>query len=427
MSTVTQVPAFNHSICHTALTNFDQVAVQLKGEFSAELLDKIRLPRERIELRLAPQMQDGRLQNIRAFIVRHSDALGPAKGGIRMAPNVDLDAVTGLAMEMTWKCALIGVPFGGGKSGIVADPRKMSAFDKETIIRSFTRNARRHIGPRIYVPAPDMGTNEADMGHVKDTISFADGAAITDGCFVTGKPVILGGIPGRREATGRGVAITAHQALAQLGLDPHRATAIVQGFGNVGSVAALQLQQLGIRVLGASDVDGAVFNPNGIDVVALAEHNLRAGSVAGFAGGSAIGGGALLEQPCDILVPAASGGQITEANAPSLQCRLIVEGANGPTTPEADRVLADRGILVVPDILANAGGVFVSYLEYTQETQQEQMTEEEVNTRLTHRMTARYAAVRNLAKERGVTMRQAAMLTAVRSVCQAVIARGALP
>ena len=415
------------SLLNTAMANFEQAANLLADEVNPDVIAKLRRPKERMELTLTPLLSDKKLHAFRAFIVRHSDALGPAKGGIRMTPTVTLEDVNGLAMEMTWKCALIGTPFGGGKSGIIADADGLSKIDKETIIRSFAHNAARHIHPQVYVPAPDMGTNEEDMGHIKDTISFAMGISTTQGCYVTGKPVILGGIPGRREATGRGVAICVDKALAVLGRKAQGATAIVQGFGNVGSVAARAMAELGMKIVGLSDIRGATANPAGLDLDALTSHAAATGSVGGFAGGQDVDGADLLEMPCDVLVPAAAGGQITAENAGRLQAKILAEGANGPTTPEADEVLIRRNILVVPDILCNAGGVFVSYLEYTQETQQEQMTEQQVQSRLKHRMSERFEMVHHLSRDRKLPMRQAAMYLAVKTVCEAVKARGYLP
>ena len=415
------------TLLHTAMANFEQAAGLLAEEVDKNVIDKLRQPKERMELSLTPMLSDHKLHYFRAFIVRHSEALGPAKGGIRMTPGVTLDDVNGLAMEMTWKCALIGTPFGGGKSGIVADAESLAKIDKETIIRSFAHNASRHIHPQVYVPAPDMGTNEEDMGHIKDTITFSLGVSTTQGCYVTGKPVILGGIPGRREATGNGVTICVEKALAALGRKMKGATAVVQGFGNVGSIAARAMADLGMKIIAISDIRGGTSNANGLDMDALARHAAKTGSVVGFAGGTDISNAAVLETPCDVLVPAAAGGQITAENAGRIQAKIIAEGANGPTTPEADEILLRRNIFIVPDILCNAGGVFVSYLEYTQETQQEQMTEQMVVTRLQQRMSERFEKVYNLSRERKLHMRPAAMYLAVKTVCEAVKARGYLP
>lgn len=415
------------SLLENARINFDRSAFLLQDEFGSGLLAKVRRPRERIELSMGPRMQDGSVRTFSAFVVRHSDALGPAKGGIRMTPTVTLDDVTALAMEMTWKCALIGVPFGGGKSGIVADPAAMSADDKETLIRSFARNAHRHIGPQVYVPAPDMGTNERDMGHLKDTVCYSLGQSTTAGCYVTGKPVILGGIPGRREATGRGVVACIQEAFRTEGREIRGSTAIVQGFGNVGAVSARAFAEAGGKILGVSDIHGAVYRSSGLDMAALDKHVAAHGTVSGFEGGEPVHGRKLLELPCDVLIPAAAGGQIIAENASRIAARMIAEGANGPTDAAADEILTRRGVLVIPDILCNAGGVFVSYLEYTQETQQEQMTEHEVQTRLMRRMSEKFTQVRELSEQRGLSMRDAAMYIAVHGVCSAVVARGYLP
>ena len=415
------------SMLANALANFDKTLPLLKAEFSEDIFDRLRYCKERSELRLSPQLSDGRVHIYMAYVVEHSNTLGPAKGGIRMAPNVTIDDVSALAMEMSWKTALIGVPFGGGKSGIVADPTKLSASDKQTLIRSFARNAQRHIHPLVYVPAPDMGTNESDMGYIKDSITYSQGLATTQGCYVTGKPVVLGGIPGRREATGRGVAIATEEAMNLLGLKVKGAKAIVQGFGNVGAIGAQALAEKGFRIVGVSDVYGAIYSEKGLDIAKLIEHVRKAGCVRGFTGAKTVDGLDLLEMPCAVLVPAATANQITQTNAPKIKARVIAEGANGPTTPEADEILMKRKVFVIPDILCNAGGVYVSYLEYTQETQQEQMTEVEVRTRLENRMKEKFNLVAKTAKDRKLDIRQAAMYLAVKNVCTAIVARGALP
>ncbi len=415
------------TVLQNAQFHFERAAQISEGEVAPLFLEKMRRSKERIEISLTPQLHDDQVHIFRAFVVRHSIALGPCKGGIRMRPDVTLDDVTGLAMEMTWKCALIGVPFGGGKSGIVADPHAFSAHDKEILMRNFARNAVRHINPLVYVPAPDMGTNERDMGYIKDTLSWSVGHATTQGCYVTGKPVILGGIPGRREATGRGVAVCIVEALRHRGHKPPQCTAILQGFGNVGSVAAKALAERGVRVLGVSDLQGAVYHECGLDLARLEAHVAATGTVKDFSEASAVGPAELLEMPCDVLVPAAAESQITRENAPRISARLLAEAANGPTTPEADQILTERGVLIVPDILCNAGGVFVSYLEYTQETQQEQMTESEVRMRLEQRMTDKFHEVRKFAQQRRLSMRDAAMQLAVKTVARALEARGLLP
>lgn len=415
------------TILSNATENFTRAAEMLNGEFDRDLIDKIAQPKERIEITVGPQFDDARIHTFKAFLVRHSDAMGPAKGGIRMTPDVTLDDVAGLAMEMTWKCALMGLPFGGGKSGILADPHDLDEYNKETLIRSFTRAAMRHIGPQLYVPAPDMGTNERDMGYVKDTIAYSAGQAGTQGCYVTGKPVILGGIPGRREATGRGVVETISEACRALGIPLENATTVVQGFGNVGGVAAKTLQDRGAKVIAVSDLHGAVYHPAGLDVRALLTHHAQTGRVGGFPGAQEMDGGEMLELPCAVLVAAAAASQITSDNAPRIKAKILAEGANSPTTPKADEILLGNDVFLIPDILCNAGGVFVSYLEYTQETQQEQWTQDEVRARLHKRMCEKFAEVASTAEGRKCTMRDAAMYQAVKTVATAMIARGKLP
>lgn len=417
------------TILSNAEANLQNACTILVEEYPQDLLDKVSRTRERIEFTLAPLLSDGKIHVFKAFIVRHSQTLGPSKGGIRMTEQVTLDDINGLAIEMTWKCALIGVPFGGGKSGIVADSRTLNAYDKEQLIRCFVRNAHRQIDPHVYVPAPDMGTGEREMGFIKDTIAYSAGMANTDGCFVTGKPIILGGIPGRREATGRGVVMTIQTATEKLNKDIRDMKIIVQGFGNVGSVAAEALYELGATILGVSDVDGAIVSADGkgLDILAVQNHCKQMDSVAGFEGAREIDGKAMLELDCDILVLAAAENQITKDNAENIKASMIAEGANSPISPEADKIIEEKGTLIIPDILCNAGGVFVSYLEYTQETQQEQMRLEEVQERLSRRMTEKFDAVWDMAQNRKISMRQAAMLLAVIHVCEASIARGHLP
>lgn len=410
-----------------AYVNYDNAVALLKNEYDGALLRKLRQPKERTELRLSPQLSDGSLHLFKAYIVHHDSALGPCKGGIRMTPSVTLDDITALAMDMTWKCALFGVPFGGGKSGIIADPLALAPDDKQALIRSFTRAAHHLIHPLVYVPAPDMGTNERDMGYIKDAITYSAGNATTQGCYVTGKPVILGGIPGRREATGRGVAIATDAALSRLGMSINGAKVIVQGFGNVGSMACAALIERGAVIVGVSDIDEAVYDEQGLDIGKLRNHVKAAGSLKGCKQGRKVGHESLLDMACDVLVPAAAGNQITARNAPKIKARIIAEGANGPTTPEADEVFIKRGVFVIPDILCNAGGVFVSYLEYTQETQQEQMTEDVVIARLEKRMHERVHLVVDTAEKRHLSTRDAAMLLAVSRVCEATLAKGNLP
>lgn len=382
--------------------------------------------KERIRLRFSPKLSSGRVENIIAYVVRHSTTLGAAKGGIRMAPGVDEDQICALAMEMTLKTALAGVPFGGGKSGIRMDPHKLSPDDKELVIREFTRAARRHIGPEIYVPAPDMGTSEVEMGYIKDTISYSEGCATTRGCYVTGKPLVLGGIPGRREATGYGVVLTIKAAAEKIGLELPKARIVVQGMGNVGGVAARLAVAEGCTLVAAADQFGAVAHPDGLDVDALLAHIRQTGSVKSFPGGQSLNPEQIYDIPCEIFVPAAIGGVLTAERAGRLKARIVAEGANGPTLLEADQILEERGLLVIPDILCNSGGVYVSYLEYTQETQHEQYTLETVNARLERQMLGKFEQVWQRAAESGRSMRSEAVRMAIDRLHQGVVSRGVM-
>jgi glutamate dehydrogenase (NAD(P)+) len=419
------VPEQTDLILQTALWNVQQAAARL--ELSEDLTRRIVEPAEQIRTVIHPQVPGGKMLHARVFVVRHNDVLGPSKGGIRLTGTVNLNEVTGLAMEMTWKTALIGVPFGGGKAGIRYDPARLNPTEKEILIRAFTRGVRRHIGPEVYVPAPDMGTNESDMGHIRDCISYSGGTSIPAGCFVTGKPVVLGGIVGRREATGRGVAATIAAACQRLGVRLSNSRVAVQGFGNVGSVSAMAVAEQGATVVAVSDITGGTLCEDGLDVARLAEHLKATGGVAGFAGGQDVSLDEVLEAECDVLIPAAGGSVITEENAGRICAKIIAEGANAPLTPAADDILNACGVFVIPDILCNAGGVFVSYLEYTQETQRDQSTREEVEQRLNQRMTTTFQQVYDRAVRNDETMRHAAMDIAVTRVVDGILSRGLLP
>lgn len=412
-------------ILQTSLWNVEQTALRLG--LSEDLTRRIVEPAEQIRTVIHPQVPNGEMLHARVFIVRHNDVLGPAKGGIRMTPTVNLNEVTGLAMEMTWKTALIGVPFGGGKAGIRYAPTRLQPTEKEILIRAFTRGVRRHIGPEVYVPAPDMGTNEIDMGHIRDCVSYSDGRSIPAGCFVTGKPVVLGGIVGRREATGRGVAATVAAACERLNLRPSNLRVAVQGFGNVGSVSALAMAEQGATVVAVSDITGGTLREDGLDLLRLVDHVQATGGVRGFPGGKDVSCDEVLEADCDVLIPAAGGSVITEENAGRIFAKIIAEGANAPVTPAGDEILNARDAFVIPDILCNAGGVFVSYLEYTQETQRDQITRDEVEHRLNQRMAGTFQQVYDRATRDGGTMRHAAMDIAVTRVVDGILSRGLLP
>ena len=325
-------------------------------------------------------MDDGSIEVFTGYRVQHSQARGPAKGGIRYAPDVSLDEVRALASWMTWKCAVVNIPFGGAKGGVICDPRHMSQGELERMTRRYTAELIPFIGPEKDVPAPDMNTNEQTMAWIMDTYSMHVGQTST--AVVTGKPVNLGGSRGRREATGRGISVCCDEAVKYLGMEIADCRVILQGFGNVGSNAAKLLYGKGYTILGIAEYDGALFNRHGLDIPALIEHRARTGSIHGFAEAEACDPAELLTRPCEILIPAATENVITSENAADLRCRILCEGANGPTTTVADDILEDKKIFVIPDILANAGGVTASYFEWVQDRMGYFWTETEVNQRL---------------------------------------------
>ena len=372
-------------------------------------------------------MEDNRTQVFIGYRVQHHLALGPAKGGTRFAPNVDISEIAALAIWMSWKCALADLPFGGGKGGVAVDPRALKPKELENLSRRYMQEMIPFVGPRTDVMAPDMGTNEQVMAWFMDTYSMYQGVTVPE--IVTGKPVGSGGTLGRREATGHGVAFLAFRALDALDIAPANATAIVQGFGNVGSHAAMGLAARGVKVIGVSDHSVAYYDPKGFDVKALAAHAGRNGELAGYSSEATIPPRVLLEQPCDVLAPCAVERVIDADLARRLRCRIIAEGANGPTTPEADRVLAERndGIFVIPDILCNAGGVIVSYFEWVQDLQQYFWSREEVMDRLERALDRSWAMVVARAKRDGVSNRTAAMAIGVERVVKAKQMRGLFP
>jgi len=411
------------SILATVLERLDAVAERLG--LDPQIHQHLRHPKRSLIVSVPILTDPGELEIFTGYRVQHSMTLGPSKGGIRYHPDVDLDEVTALAMLMTWKCALMSLPFGGAKGGVRCDPLKLSPRELERLTRRYASEIFLCIGPDRDIPAPDMGTNEQIMAWIMDTYSMQRGATVPG--VVTGKPVLLGGSLGRVEATGRGVAFTTAEAMAHLGLPLAGARVVVQGFGNVGSVAADLLSGMGCRVVAVSDVHGGIYNPDGLDIRALLAL-VRAGkAVREYPEGEAITNEELLELPCEILVPAALGGQFTAANAPAVQARLIVEGANGPTTGEADRVLQERGVFIVPDILANAGGVIVSYFEWVQDLQFFFWKEDEVNSRLRDILIGAFHRTLGVARQEGVDLRTAALMEAVSRVARATKLRGIYP
>ncbi len=365
------------------------------------------------------------VETVFGYRVQHLLTMGPTKGGIRYDVDVDLGEVTALAIWMTWKCAIMELPFGGAKGGVRIDPRALSRSEVQRITRRFTSEIIPVIGPDRDIPAPDLGTDQQVMAWIMDTYSQQKGYAVPG--VVTGKPIQLGGSEGRSEATGRGVIICASEACREYGLHFPESRVVVQGFGNVGRAAAELADERGARVVAISDVGGGVYNANGLDLEALASWSDEHGELQGFPGADGVTNHEILELPCDILIPAAIQNQITELNAHELDCKLVVEGANGPTTLEADAILADRGIIVVPDILANAGGVTVSYFEWVQGLAQFFWSEQEVNEKLERLMVKAFQAVHYMAKERGVSLRSAAMMLGVERVKEAKRTRGVFP
>jgi glutamate dehydrogenase (NAD(P)+) len=413
-----------------ALTAFDVAQRQFDEAAEAMNLDAamrqiLRVSQRELIVNFPVQMDNGTVRVFTGFRVQHNITRGPAKGGLRYHPDVNLDEVRALAMWMSWKTALMGIPFGGAKGGVICDPRHMSQKELERLTRRFATEVALLVGPESDIPAPDVGTNAQVMAWFMDTLSMHQGFSMP--AVITGKPVLVGGSEGRAEATGRGVATVTMRALEQLGITPSEATVTVQGFGNVGSVSAKLLERAGCRIVGVCDVEGAVWNPNGLHIPSLLEHVRNSGSVVGFPGASPAGTADVLVGETTVVVPAALEGQITAEVARRMQCRLIVEGANGPTTPDADSVIEARGILLVPDILANAGGVVVSYFEWVQNLQPYFWEEEDINRRLEGLMRRAYDTVHEVAESKHVTMRQAAYSLAVSKVAQATSVRGIYP
>ncbi|WP_436700838.1 Glu/Leu/Phe/Val family dehydrogenase [Nocardioides sp. BYT-33-1] len=389
------------------------------------LFQMLATPRREVTVSIPLRRDDGTTELVVGHRVQHNFSRGPAKGGLRYSPDVTLDEVRALAMWMTWKCALLDVPYGGAKGGVAIDPRHYSQAELERVTRRYTSEISPLIGPERDIPAPDIGTDEKTMAWLMDTYSVQQGHTVLG--VTTGKPISLGGSRGRATATSRGVVHVAVAALLSRGIDPADATASVQGFGKVGRYAARFLAEAGTRVLAVSDQYGAVHSAAGLDITALEAHVDATGSVVGFAGGVEVPAEAVLEAEVDLLVPAAVEGVIRADNADRVQARVIVEGANGPTTPEADRILQEAGRLVVPDILANAGGVIVSYFEWVQANQAYWWSENEVEDRLAERMLAAWDSVNEAATRLDIPLRTAATVLAVERVAQAHQLRGLYP
>jgi glutamate dehydrogenase (NAD(P)+) len=415
---------FRSPMFHLAQQQFLQAA-QIVG-LDDNIRERLLFPQRTLVVTLPFRRDDySHVETVFGYRVQHVLTMGPTKGGIRYHEDVDLGEVSALAMWMTWKCALMHLPFGGAKGGIRIDPTVLSRQELQRLTRRYIMEIINMIGPDKDIPAPDLGTNEQVMAWIMDTYSQQVGHAVPE--VVTGKPVVLGGSLGRKEATGRGLVYVIQQAAEQIKLDLRQATAIVQGFGNVGSHAARFLAEVGTRLVAVSDVNTAVYNPQGLPVDGLAAYIGEHGSLQGCPLGERMSNQEMLELPCDVLVPAAIQNQITADNADRLQCRLLAEGANGPTTLEADEILQRRGILVIPDILGNAGGVTVSYFEWVQDTQNYSWTLDEINGRLRQIITDAFRRSWARAQAGGLTLRTAALIEGIDRVAKAKLARGLFP
>ncbi len=386
------------------------------------LYNYLKLPIKQVIVSIPVTMDNGKLEVFEGYRVIHDNILGPSKGGIRFAPDVDLDEVKALASWMTWKCAIANIPFGGAKGAVKCDPRKLSHRELEMITRRYTVNLIEIFGPDSDIPAPDMNTDEQVMAWIMDTYSMHKNETVTG--VVTGKPIIIGGSRGRREATGRGVMIATMAALKTQSIDPATTTAVIQGFGNVGSVSAELLSEKGVKILAVSDVTGGYYNPNGIDVKKAVEYISKNKTLEGAGLGDSITNEELLELECDILVPAAKEDQITGENADRIKAKLIVEGANGPISADADDIIYNKGIRVIPDILANSGGVIVSYFEWVQDRIGYFWDEDDVNHRLNRMMTEAFNNVYNTAQEYNTSFRLGAYIYAIDKVSKVLKLRG---
>ena len=385
----------------------------------------LRVPKRELTVNFPVQLDNGSIQVFTGYRVHHNAARGPTKGGIRYHPDTTIDEVRALAMWMTWKCAVVNIPYGGAKGGVVCDPKQLSSAELERLTRRYTTEITILLGPEKDIPAPDVNTNPQVMAWIMDTFSMHQGYTVP--AVVTGKPINIGGSRGRNEATARGVSIAIREAARDLGRNLEGMHVAIQGYGNAGSIAAQLLYDMGATIVAVSDSRGAIYNPGGLDPSAALRYKRITGSVAGFPEADTLTNAELLELPCDILVPAALENQITSANASRIKARIVAEAANGPTTPDADTILADNGIVVLPDILANAGGVTVSYFEWVQDLQNFFWTEREVNEKLEQVMAQSYRSVHALAEERQVSLRTAAYMLAVQRVAEATLTRGIFP
>jgi glutamate dehydrogenase (NAD(P)+) len=399
---------------------FDEATQKLK--LDEGLISVLRVPNREVTVNIPVAMDTGKIKMFTGYRVQHSFARGPAKGGVRFSPEVSLDEVRALAAWMTWKCAVVNIPFGGAKGGIICDPKTMSMGELERMTRRYTAELVEFIGPEKDVPAPDVNTNEQTMAWMMDTFSMH--SRMTVNAVVTGKPLNMGGSRGRREATGRGVMITTDQALKKFGMSRENTRVVVQGFGNVGSNAAQLMHQAGYKVIGIGEWDGGLHNANGIDIDALVHFKAQNGSIHGFPGAEKATTADLLISDCEVLIPAATENVITTKNAANVKAKILIEGANGPTTAGADEILNDKKVFVMPDILANAGGVTVSYFEWVQDRQGYFWKESVVNEQLEHIMVSSFEDVVNMAEQHSVSNRIGAYMLAIERVAFTIRQRG---
>jgi glutamate dehydrogenase (NAD(P)+) len=407
-----------------AVAQFDESADRLG--LSQAMRAILRKPKRELIVNFPVRMDNGDVEMFTGYRVQHNINRGPAKGGIRYSPEVSLDEVRALAMWMTWKCAVVGIPFGGAKGGVICDPHKMSPAELERLTRRYATEISILIGPDSDIPAPDMNTNPQVMAWIMDTYSMHKGYSVP--AVITGKPIGIGGSEGRMEATARGVTVVTREALRDQDINSAACSVVVQGFGNVGSITARLLHdELHCKIVGLSDISGGVSNPNGIDVHRALRYSKEHGSLQGLPDSVSVSNAELLELSCDVLVPAALENQLTGRNAARVKARMIIEAANGPTDPDADKIFNEAGITVIPDILANAGGVTVSYFEWVQDLQRFFWAENEINDRLETLMTRSYRAVAQKAAEQRCSMRMGAYLLAVARVAEATELRGVYP
>jgi glutamate dehydrogenase (NAD(P)+) len=419
------------STTHVLINPFEIALKQLAEaakliDLDSGMHDVIAHPKRVLTVSIPTRMDNGNIKVFTGFRSQHNDARGPFKGGIRYHPQVTVDEVKALSMWMTWKCAIADLPYGGGKGGIICNPKEMSEGELERMTRRYTYGISDIIGPHTDIPAPDVYTGGKEMAWIMDTYSALKGNFVQPE-LITGKPLAIGGSLGRNEATGRGLSFTIREATRKLDINMKTATVVVQGFGNAGQFSAQLVEEQGAKIIGVSDSQGAVYNKNGIQVGALRRHKEKTGSVVGFSGTKSISNEDLLEQECTILIPAALENQITKKNAGKIRTKIIAEAANGPTTIDADDTLYKNKILVIPDILANGGGVTVSYFEWLQNLRREYWSENEVNERLDRNITKAFNDVYDVYEKYGVDMRKASTLLAVNRVVEAIKIRGLWP